>query len=179
MMGRHQETAHNLQAFSQKKWGIPFLFLIVILSGCSHHGSNNKQGYSHDSASYSHEGTDRGFHHHFSQSMVEELKMTDKQKDAFNRLKTDYDKMVVKKTADIRMAEVDLAALLAKDEPDRQAVQEQVQAMGKIKEEMMMARVDSLLNLKSILSKDQYDQFRKILHQRMTHGMGHMAHEAL
>ena len=103
--------------------------------------------------------------------------LTDLQKQAFDRINADYEKMVIKKTADIRAAEIDLATFLAKEEPDRQAIQEQVQAMGKIKEDMMMARIDSLLTLKAILTEGQYDQFRELLKQRMTQTMGHGSHE--
>ena len=135
--------------------------------------------YEQESTAYRYAKQESDISHHFSGSMEEELKLTDQQKESFHRLQLDYDKMIVKKTADVRMAEVDLATLLGKDEPDRQAIQEQVKTIGKIKEDMMLTRIDSLLALRGILTKTQYEQFRNILHQRMTAGMGHSPHEKM
>lgn len=169
---------------SQGSGCMMIIFMILVVSGCAHHGESKHGDYGHGSSSYGHGSTSYGHadmkkdgHHHFSRSMREELMLTDLQKQAFDRIDADYEKMVIKKTADIRAAEIDLAAFLAKEEPDRQAIQEQVQAMGKIKEDMMMARIDSLLTLKAILTEGQYDQFRELLKQRMTQTMGHGSHE--
>ena len=157
------------------------LSMVFVLSACSHGGKSSTEGkpshesYAHESKS-PHATSNYVDHHHFSSTMEEELKLTDEQKEAFHRLRLDYDKMVVKKTADVRTAEVDLATLLGKDEPDRQAIAEQVKAIGAIKEDMMMARIDSLLKLRSVLSKDQYGKFREILHQRMNQVEGHSPH---
>ncbi|HBP88895.1 MAG TPA: hypothetical protein DD706_14510 [Nitrospiraceae bacterium] len=118
-------------------------------------------------------------HHHFSGSMEEDLMLSEEQKEAFHRLRLNYDKMVVKKTAEVRTAEVDLATLLGKDEPDRQAIEEQVKSIGAIKEDMMMARIDSLLKLRGVLTKDQYEKFREILHKRMSQVEGHSPHGGL
>ncbi len=160
------------------------LSMVFALSGCAHDGKGSTDGkrsheaYKHESESQ-HAPQNYVDHHHFSSSMEEELRLTDEQKEAFHRLRLDYDKMVVKKTADVRTAEVDLATLLGKDEADRQAIKEQVKTIGAIKEDMMMARIDSLLKLRGVLTEDQYGKFREILHQRMTDGMGHSPHEGL
>lgn len=164
-----------------RKAGLILLSMVLALSACAHDGKSSTEGKrSHES--YTHESESphatQNFvdHHDFSSTMEEELKLTDEQKEAFHRLRLDYDKMVVKKTADVRTAEVDLATLLGKDEPDRQAIEEQVKTIGAIKEDMMMARIDSLLKLRGVLTKDQYGKFREILHQRMNRIEGHSTH---
>jgi len=157
--------------------GMMIIFMILVLSGCMHHKEGEHADYGHDSAPYRHAGVENDGHHHFSHSMREELMLTDQQKEAFDRIEADYEKMVIKKTADVRAGEIDLAALLAKEEHDRQAIQKQVNTIGEIKKDMMMARIDSLLTLKALLTKGQYEKFREILHQRMAPMMAHSPHE--
>lgn len=174
-----RNVTNQFRHHSGEKGRIIIFFLIFALAGWVHQEEKAQGASEQESASYSHSKQESDVHHPFSGSMEEELKLTDQQKEAFHRLQLDYDKMVVKKTADVRMAEVDLAALLGKDEPDRQAIQEQVKAIGKINEELMLGRIDSLLALRGTLTKDQYAQFREILHQRMTHVAGHSPHGGL
>lgn len=164
-----------------RKGGLILLSMVFALTGCAHDGNSSAdkkrshEAYKHESESQ-HAPQNYVDHHHFSSSMEEELMLTDEQKEAFHRLRLDYDKMVIKKTADVRIAEVDLATLLGKDEPDRQAIVEQVKTIGAIKEDMMMARIDSLLKLRGVLTEDQYGKFREILHQRMKQVEGHSPH---
>lgn len=161
--------------------GFILLSMVIALSGCAHDGkSSTDEKRSHESYKHKSESQHATQNyvdpHHFSSSMEEELRLTEEQKEDFHRLRLDYDKMVVKKTADVRVAEVDLATLLGKDEPDHQAIEEQVKTIGAIKEDMMMARIDSLLKLRGMLTKDQYGKFREVLHQRMNQAEGYSPH---
>lgn len=152
------------------------IFMILALSGCMHHGNSESDDYKHVGSSYGHAGLKEDGHPHFSRSMRSALMLTDQQKEAFDRIETDYEKMVIRKTADIRAGEIDLAALLGKEDHDRQAIQEQVHSIGKMKEDLMMARIDSLLTLKALLTEGQYEKFREILHERMTPMMANSPH---
>ncbi len=114
-----QDVTNQFQAYPRKKGKIIVLFLILVLGGCAHHGEKAHGTYEQESTAYRYAKQESDIPHHFSGSMEEELKLTDQQKESFHRLQLDYDKMIVKKTADVRMAEVDLATLLGKDEPDR------------------------------------------------------------
>lgn len=110
------------------------------------------------------------FHHpEFTTSVERALVLTGEQKEAFHQIETAYKKMVITKEADIRTHEIDLAQLLDDPQPDRQALKERAQLIGAIKADLMMARMESLLKLKALLTKAQYDQFRTILRNRMEH----------
>jgi Spy/CpxP family protein refolding chaperone len=177
MACRHDVSHPFRHHFQKQKSGL-ILFVILAFSGCMHHGGEQDKGrYGHEPASYRHAGTADDIHHRYSEEMEEELRLTDEQKEAFNRNKIEYKKMVVIKSADIRAAEIDLAELLAKEEFNRQAVQEQVRIVGKMKEDLMLARIDFLLNLKSLLTKDQYAQFQELLQQRMKFMVGNGPHK--
>lgn len=176
----YRPDSHPFRHHLQRQGGSLILFMVLVLTGCTHHGEERDKGrFGHEPTSYGHAGTANDIHHRYSQEIEDELRLTDQQKEAFNRNKTDYKKMVVKKTADIRTAEIDLAELLAKDTHDRQAIQKQVQFIGRMKEELMMARIDSLLPLKSLLTKEQYEKFQEILQQRMKHMAGSGPHEGM
>src|SRR5690606_5835938 len=96
-------------------------------TGCTHQtGERDHDRYIQESASYRHGGTSDDIHHRYAEEMEEELKLTDEQKEAFNRNKKNYKKMVVVKSADIRAAEIDLADMLASERYGRRDVQEQV-----------------------------------------------------
>ncbi len=187
-MARRYEIPHPFRYHCpQLGWSL-ILFFILVIGGCMHHKEHHGEardqpGYAHGKAMSPHEefGSSRtGFqgepHHGFSRTMEKELMLTTQQKEAFDRLETNYEKMVIRKTADIRAAEVDLAAILSKEDYDRQAIQEQVGNIAGLKEEMMMARIDSLLKLKALLTEGQYDQFQEILKQRMSQMTGHSPH---
>lgn len=157
--------------------GMMIIFLILLLSNGPNHAESEQGNNGHDPTPYRHAGLVNDGHHNFSRSMREELNLTDQQKQTFDQIEADYEKMVVKKTAEIRIAEIDLAAMLAIEEPNRQAIQKKVNAIGEIKKDMMMARIDSLLTLKALLTKGQYETFREILHQRMAPMLSHMPHQ--
>ncbi|MGB5056311.1 MAG: Spy/CpxP family protein refolding chaperone [Nitrospirales bacterium] len=175
---------NQFRLYPGRKGSLILLSMVFALSGCAHDGKSSTdekrshESYTHESES-PHATSNFVDHHHFSSTMEEELMLTDEQKEAFSRLRLDYDKMVIKKTADVRTAEVDLATLLGKDEPDHQAIKEQVKTIGVIKEDMMMARIDSLLKLRGVLTKDQYGKFRELLHQRMNQVEGHSPHGSM
>lgn len=163
-------------------------FLVIaaclLVSACSHHadsssphkgnpptGHGEMSSYPNDSKHH------ESFHHgKFSPALEEELGLDDDQKETLHQMETDYRKMVISHNADLRALEVDLARILENEDPDRSALEEKSQAIGEIKSDLTMARIDSLLQLKEVLTKDQYEQFRSILRERMgdMEGSSHM-----
>jgi len=154
------------------------LMMSLTLASCAHHGNSsghyegNPPGGHTSLSAHADPGVGQvslsQFHHpEFSGSLEEELMLTDEQKSAFRRIETDYRKMVIQKTADIRAHEVDLARLLNEEPLDRQILEKQAQAIGDLKADLMMGRMDKLLKLKALLTKGQYEQFRDILRDRM------------
>jgi len=173
-----RETHGPKHVYSKRRLQLFFVLMMSFaLASCAHHG--NSSGHHEGNPPVGHRSlsahADPGnsvslsqFHHpEFSGSLEEELMLTDEQKSAFRRIETDYRKMVIQQTADIRAHEVDLARLLNEEPPDRQILEKQAQAIGDIKADLMMARMDSLLKLKILLTEGQYEQFRDILRDHM------------
>ncbi|WP_454062357.1 Spy/CpxP family protein refolding chaperone [Candidatus Nitrospira salsa] len=151
------------------------LAICLLVSACSH-GSDSSSHYKNtsstghgDMSSYPNDSKHHESFHHgkFSPALEEELGLDDDQKETLHQMETDYRKMVISHNADIRALEVDLARILENEEPDRSALEDKSQAIGQIKSDLTMARIDSLLQLKEVLTKDQYEQFRSILRERM------------
>lgn len=156
----------------------------LLVSACSHHSEssphhNGRSSIGHgEMSSYSNDSMHHESFHHgkFSPTLEEELGLDDQQKETLHQMETDYRKMVISHNADVRALEVDLARILENEDPDRSALEEKSQAIGEIKSDLTMARIDSLLQLKEVLTKDQYEQFRSILRERMgdMEGSSHM-----
>lgn len=111
--------------------------------------------------------------HHKSMSplaMKEELGLNEGQVKALEPLESDYRKTSIKNHADLRIAMIDLNALLEQKTPDKNAISKKVDEIGAIQKNLMLYRVDTMLKLKDILTPTQYDQFRAEIKERMEHG---------
>lgn len=119
--------------------------------------------------------------HHQSMSplaMKKELGLTDEQVKALEPLESDYRKTSIKNHADMRIAMIDLNALLEQKAPNKNAISNKIDEIAAIQKNMMLYRVDTMLKLKDILNPTQYDQFREEIKERMEHGMGKRGHES-
>ncbi len=112
--------------------------------------------------------------------LKEELKLTAEQVEALKPIETDYRKVSIKKGADIRVAMVELAALLDQKKPDRNALKQKITEIANLQADLMQYRVEALLKLRDVLSEEQHEKFRTLLKERMkrfragggsTHGM--------
>lgn len=108
--------------------------------------------------------------------MKEELGLNEEQVKALEPMEADYRKTVIKSRADIRIAMIDLGALLDQKGPDRGAISAKIDEISGLRKQMMMYRVDVLLKMKEILTPDQYGQYRAKVKSQMERGMGRRMH---
>ena len=109
-------------------------------------------------------------------AMKDELGLKDDQVKAIEPLEIDYRKHAIKSRADVRVAMIDLGSLLDQKSPNRSAISSKVDEISGIRKQMMMYRVDTLLQLKEILTPEQYAQFRSKIKAQMERGMGRRMH---
>lgn len=119
-------------------------------------------GFSREAAPNPHGSEDR-----FAIPMEQQLNLTEQQAAEFRNIRTAYKVMTIAKTADIRVGEVELAALLDQENPDIALIEQKVSTIGGLRKDLMMGRVESLLKLKKLLKPEQYDMFHKLLQMRM------------
>lgn len=104
--------------------------------------------------------------------MKEELGLSDEQVAQLRPLEMNYRKALIQNEADLRVAMVDLGALLDAKAPDKSAIEAKVDDIMAVQKKMMMFRVESLFNIKGVLTPDQYAQFQSKLRERME-GLSH------
>ena len=144
------------------------------------HGHSKKPGYGKKRG---HHGMHGDAHHHaFSLFMLQKtLHLSTSQVDALRPVEADYKKAVIRKKADVEIAEIDLGLLIDSPNPDRKQLQTVVDSVGRLKAELMMARIDAFLNVKKELTAEQQEEFAKMVHGHMMghghagsgHGKGH------
>ena len=105
-------------------------------------------------------------------SMKTELGLSEQQEAQLRPLEMGYRKAMIQNGADLRIAMMDMGALLDAKSPDKAAINSKVDEIGTLQKKMMQYRVDVLLQVKGILNPDQYATFREKLRQRME-GLSH------
>ncbi|TAJ27547.1 MAG: periplasmic heavy metal sensor [Nitrospirae bacterium] len=104
--------------------------------------------------------------------LKEELHLKPEQVEALKPIETDYREVTIKKQADIRVAEVELGALLDQKKPDREALKNKVKEIGALQTDLMQYRIDALLELREALNDEQHEKFKTLLRERMEHFRG-------
>ncbi len=102
--------------------------------------------------------------------LKKKLHLTKSQVDVLRPVEADYKKAVIQKKANVRIAVIDLGLLIDSPEPDRGQLQTIVESIGRLKGELMMARIDAFLNVTKELTVEQQEQFSTMVHGHM---MGH------
>jgi len=121
-------------------------------------------------------GMGHGYESFSPLAMKEKLGLNEEQVKALEAMDSDYRKTSIKSRADRRVAMIDLGSLLDQKNPDRSAIAVKVDEISNLKKQMMMYRIDSLLNLKEVLTPEQYDTVRAQMKARMEGGKGYRMH---
>ena len=103
-------------------------------------------------------------------NMAEALHLTDEQQGQIKSIHRAAVKKVARKRADIRVAQVDLHALMD-DSQDRNKIHDQIQAIAALKAELRIIQVDRRLDVLAQLGAEQQELFRKM--HRGRGGRGH------
>jgi Spy/CpxP family protein refolding chaperone len=107
----------------------------------------------------------------------ERLQLTDEQMDKLRKLRTDYRKEMIKRKANLRIAELELWELMESKNIDMARTEKKVKDIGAMQADLMLYRIKVLQETRKFLSEEQYEQFRDLgfrSMQRMMgrHGMG-------
>lgn len=137
-------------------------------------GHNPHEGMPHAEMGYGEDHAGMQGHHGGMSpiQLKEELGLSDEQVAQLRPLEMDYRKAMIQNDANLRVAMVDLGALLDAKVPDETAIESKVDDIGAVQKKMMMFRVETLLQVKGILNPDQYAQFQGRLRDRME-GLSH------
>ncbi len=84
-----------------------------------------------------------------------DLGLTPEQENKLRALRTEFEKQSIRRTADIRANEVDLAALFEQDGWDLGQIEAKVKQIGQLQADLRMARIRALDAGRSVLTPDQ------------------------
>lgn len=97
----------------------------------------------------------------FSPSFLKnELKLSDEQIDKFKKLRNEYERESIKRGAEIKLAEMDLWDLFDKKDFTADQMEKKVREVEAKKAELRVFRFKQLSTVKSILTPEQFEQFR-------------------
>ncbi len=95
--------------------------------------------------------------------LVEKLNLTDTQKTDFEKLNADFAKQRVEQQAKIKIAAIDLHALMKADSPDRSAIEKKVKEISDLQAHNRMFGVDHWFSVNTILNPDQQKIWKSVL----------------
>jgi Spy/CpxP family protein refolding chaperone len=93
---------------------------------------------------------------------ADRLKLTDQQKMAIEATHLAHRKDIIKKQADLQIANVDLDALIKNDKPDLDAIKTQLGKIANMEVEIKFAHIKFGADIRSILTKEQLDTLKMI-----------------
>jgi len=100
---------------------------------------------------------------------ADKLQLTKEQRDKIDSIHTAHKKDMIKKQAELQIANVDLEDLMKKEEPNISAISDQIKKISSMEADIKIAQIKIKIDVKSVLTKDQQDNLKMIkkheLHQ--------------
>jgi Spy/CpxP family protein refolding chaperone len=103
-----------------------------------------------------------------------ELGLSAEQVSRLETLRSDFTREAIRRGADIRIAELDLASLLEQDPVDMTKVEAKVREVGQLRADLRIARLRTVEQGKAVLSPEQRTRLQTMLSGGMQHGSGPM-----
>ncbi|HUI66579.1 MAG TPA: Spy/CpxP family protein refolding chaperone [Bacteroidota bacterium] len=92
---------------------------------------------------------------------MERLKLTDAQKADMMKLRSSMEKSMIEVQAKIKLARVDLRALVAADSPDRSTIENKIKEINDLQFQSKKVMVDHLFDAYNLLTPDQRKTFKE------------------
>jgi len=99
--------------------------------------------------------------------MAEALKLTPDQRKKIQTLRGQQQKEQQKKRLDMKELRLKIRRELLKDNPDVSVIKSYIDKNARIQADLELARIKHILQLKKILSKEQFVSFQRMMKRRM------------
>ena len=96
---------------------------------------------------------------------AQELGLTPDQERKLRDLRTEFAKELVRRTADIRVAEIELSSLLEQDRWDVAKIEPKVKQVAMLQGDLRLARIKTLAAGREVLTSEQVEKFKQIGHR--------------
>ena len=94
--------------------------------------------------------------------MAEALGLSDDQLRQIKSIRRNAAKEIARKKADIRVAQIDMRALMEESQEDRKKIHQQIQAVAALQAQMRILKVDQRLDIKAQLGEEQREIFARL-----------------
>lgn len=96
---------------------------------------------------------------------AQELGLTPDQERKLRDLRTEFEKESVRRTADIRVAEIELNSLLEQEKWDLAAIEQKVKQIAALRGDLRLARIKTLAAGRAVLTPEQVEKLKQIGHR--------------
>jgi Spy/CpxP family protein refolding chaperone len=103
-----------------------------------------------------------------SPAMMDRLELTKEQKDNIESILTSLKKDMIRKNADLALANIELQELIRKDKPDMNLIKDQLQKIANINVDVQYTQIKTQMDVKNILTDEQKANLEKFAKERRT-----------
>ncbi len=104
--------------------------------------------------------------------LKEQLKLNDDQMAKLKKIRSDYQKEMIKRHANMQVAEMELWEILDTKNLDMAKAEKKVKELEGMRSDLMMYRIKALQDTQKFLTPEQYEQFRELGFRTMRGMMG-------
>ena len=103
-----------------------------------------------------------------SPAMMDRLELTKEQRDNIESIFTSHKKDMIRKNADLALANIELQELIRKDKPDMNLIKDQLQKIANINVDVQYTQIKTQMDVKNILTDEQKVNLEKFAKERRT-----------
>jgi len=94
--------------------------------------------------------------------LADKIGLSEEQKSKFDDIITNHKKDMIRKDADISLAQIDLNKLMSQDNPDMNLVKESIQKIATLKADKEFSQFKAMIETKNVLTKEQQDKLKEL-----------------
>ena len=96
------------------------------------------------------------------------LDLSEEQRDELNDISNLYKKSVIRKNADLQIAKVDLHELMRQEEPDLDAIEDQVRDIANLEAGTKFSQIKVRIDARNVLTEEQRAKLKDLMKDRKT-----------
>jgi Spy/CpxP family protein refolding chaperone len=93
--------------------------------------------------------------------MLRDLDLSKEQRTRIRDIRDKQMRSAIRAQADMRIAQLDLTKLMRADNPDRRAIESQIEKIGGMRTAMQKSRIATMFEVRNVLTPEQREQLRE------------------
>ena len=95
-------------------------------------------------------------------NLAEHLDLTEEQREQIKSIRRETARKHIQQQADVRLARLDLKALMDTEQPDRKKIHTQLRKIAQLQGDMRISQVDQRLDIRQLLTPEQRQKAKKM-----------------